>query len=137
MEPQILPVAAAQPAPPPVIHADLRPTADSAALLRNPQPHIPMPMPASIAQKGAVAQARMSAVVNPVASVERVLKPYGVVMLPHGPAPDTPQRSGHAHDADADPMGNTGETARTAQDAGQAASAHIMATDDTDRPSAA
>ena len=113
MESSILPVGAAQPAPPPVLHADLRPTADTAALVRDPRPHVPMPMPASIAQKGAVAQAQLSPDTAPVAAVERVLKPYGVVMLPQGPQ-STPDQTTQEQPSLADAQGATPDGTRPA-----------------------
>ena len=78
--------AAAPPTPAPVPRTDLRPTADTAALVRDPQPDIPLPVPASISQKSTVTQAKMSSAPVDVYAVQRVLKPYGVVMLPQGPA---------------------------------------------------
>lgn len=77
---------AAPPAPSPVMRTDLRPTADTAALVRDPQPDIPLPVPASISQKSTVTQAKMSSPPVDVSAIQRVLKPYGVVMLPQGPA---------------------------------------------------
>ena len=88
MDAQILPVTAAQSVPPPLMLSDRRPTADSAALSRDPHPDLPLPIPASIAQKGAVAQVRIALDAFEPAQVERVLKPYGVVMLPQGPLDD-------------------------------------------------
>ncbi len=54
METPSLPVAVATPRPPPIVQSDLRPTADTAALVHDPRPDIPLPVPASFAQKGAV-----------------------------------------------------------------------------------
>ena len=101
MDAQILPVTAAQPAPPPILQPDNRPTADAAALARDPRPDIPLPIPASIAQKGAVAQARIASAGIGPAQVERVLKPYGVVMLPQGPLDDPLTPTDQPADADA------------------------------------
>ena len=106
MESLILPVAAARTGPPPIPQIDLRPNADTAALRRNPQRDIPLPIPASIGQKGAVAQAQIETPFDAIGQVERVLKPYGVVMLPHGPAAnrptDGPQIAAPAPDTQAD-----------------------------------
>ena len=88
MDTQVMTVASPRPAPPPAPQPDLRPTADVAAMIRDPRPDIPLPMPASISQKGVVAQAQLLPSDGAVAQVERVLKPYGVVMLPQGPQKD-------------------------------------------------
>lgn len=71
-------------APVPIPQADLRPTADAAALVRDPQPYVPMPLPASNGQMGAVTESKVSASREGQAAdpTERVLKPYGVTMLP-------------------------------------------------------
>lgn len=75
--------------PAPVMKADLRPTADTAALVRDPRPEVPLPIPASNAQMAAVTQSRVTAStkveeVDKALQAERVLKPYGVAMLPEG-----------------------------------------------------
>ena len=112
MESQILPVAVVH-APPPQHQVDTRPTADVAALVRDPRPEVPMPMPASIAQKGAVAQAQIAGTAAPVAAVERVLKPYGVMMLPDAPTEGAPRTvAGNEEDASDAP-----QDAATAADA--------------------
>ena len=130
MEAQILPVTVAQPAPPPTLQSDQRPTADTAALVRDPRPDIPLPMPASIAQKGAVAQARVALGETGPARVERVLKPYGVVMLPQGPTSDAPTKDDAATFA--------GESAAASDDAATRPDGQSRAaTDDPDRPDAA
>lgn len=71
--------------------ADLRPTADAAALAKEPQPHLPMPP--STAQVAAVVQAFVptaparqdkpgTALMPGISAAERLLKPYGIEMLP-------------------------------------------------------
>lgn len=74
-------------APAPVATPDMRPTADAAALASDPQPDTPMPFPASLGQQAEVNQSRLSPedAIGEVEKVERVLKPYGVSMLPHDP----------------------------------------------------
>lgn len=84
-------VAAPQSAPPPVARADVRPTADVAAMVRNPQPNIPLPIPANSGQTAAVVQAKLSSPADTVSPIDRVLKPYGVTMLPHGPKSQEPE----------------------------------------------
>lgn len=87
---------------PPVLKADMRPTADVAALVRDPQPDLPLPIPASNGQNAAVAQSSVArkpelAEIEAVDPTQRVLKPYGVSMLPNLPDPaeapkeETPQ----------------------------------------------
>ena len=152
MEAQIMPVSVAQPAPPPTLQADQRPTADTAAIVRDPRPEIPLPIPASIAQKGAVVQARIASSDLGLAPTQRVLKPYGVVMLPQGPTPDSPAADDTAAaDADAAAPQNEpsspadGATAapddtavEAADDTPPPAEDETAAdTDDTDRPAAA
>lgn len=132
MDSQILPVTAAQPAPTPLVQPDLRPTADTAALVRDPQPEIPMPMPASIAQKGAVAEAQLAATFAPIASVERVLKPYGVVMLPQGPQADLAGTDDNVDEPDEDAQDTTPPSTT---DAAVAVAKDAATTQDTtDRP---
>ena len=95
MDSHILSVAPPRSVPPLPV-ADLRPTADTAALVRDPTPEVPMPMPASIAQKGVVARTGLASALDAAAKVQRVLKPYGVTMLPHARPDDPPARSGDA-----------------------------------------
>ena len=92
MQEPIAPVSATTNAQNVVTKPDMRPTADAAALAQNATPDIPLPVPASLAPVAAVNQSRLSEVTrasDPVAPVERTLKPYGVTMLPHGPS-ETP-----------------------------------------------
>lgn len=65
---------------------DQRPTADAAALARDPAPFMPLPIPSPYTQKGAVAEAQLTDTIRAVAAADRVLKPYGVTMLPRGQA---------------------------------------------------
>lgn len=77
-------ISAPQVAPTPL--PDVRPTADAAAIARDPSPTPSMAIPASMAQSGAVNESRMTDTSNAVTSTkptERVLKPFGVEMLPH------------------------------------------------------
>lgn len=67
----------------PTYIADTRPSADAAALARDPRPHIPLPIPASTAQMAMVTAAKLGARPSDGKEVERVLKPYGVTILPY------------------------------------------------------
>ena len=78
----VSPMSIAAPSPVPLPTMDHRPTADAAALARDPTPFMPMPMSSPYTQKGAVAEARLTDTTRDVTMVERVLKPYGVTMLP-------------------------------------------------------
>lgn len=83
MDAVISTVSAPQAAPQP--QQDLRPTADTAALVRDPQPSVPMAIPASMGQSAAVNASRMADTTTRVEETmptERVLKPFGVAMLP-------------------------------------------------------
>lgn len=89
--PAMLPQVATRPpeqAATPVFKPDLRPTADAAALSRNPNPPVPAPLapwagrltlPNGDATTQSVTAPKEIAKVE---RVERVLKPFGVVMLP-------------------------------------------------------
>lgn len=89
----------AQPQPQAPQHvADQRPSADSAALARNPRPDVPAPMVPANSQVGLVQQANLpprlaeddgTADIPAPQALERVLKPYGIAMLPER-APDPP-----------------------------------------------
>jgi len=73
--------------PAPIMKADMRPTADTAALVRDPRPEVPLPIPASNGQSAAVTQSKVTASskvekTEAALQAERVLKPYGVAMLP-------------------------------------------------------
>ncbi|KAA9005636.1 hypothetical protein [Histidinibacterium aquaticum] len=75
--------------------ADARPTADTAALVRDPQPDLPLPLPPGQGQHAATLRAslvvttpeeargtegaRRHSAIDPM---QRTLKPYGVTMLP-------------------------------------------------------
>ena len=78
----------------PVITADARPTADTAALVRDPVPDVPLPIPPGTGQQAAVWRGALGQEkANPseslaVAPVDRVLKPFGVFMLPADAKPD-------------------------------------------------
>lgn len=77
--------AAHSPAPHP--QPDLRPAADVAALVRDPSPEVPLPP--SFSQGGVVSAGmlRSSAIeVRKVDEPTRVLKPYGIDMLPSSEA---------------------------------------------------
>ncbi|MCF7699812.1 hypothetical protein [Loktanella sp. M215] len=113
----------AAPSPLTVPIMDHRPTADAAALARDPTPFIPLPMPSQYTQKGAVAEARMTDTSDSITKIERVLKPYGVTMLPRGQA-DTkaqtdsrePQDPAVQAQADADDGSATGPAPDTGSD---------------------
>lgn len=117
----------------PRVIADLRPTADAAALAHASRPETPLGTgwhPASASQAGAVNQSMLAtapqkaapAPIAPVDAPERVLKPYGVTMLPHIEAR---ARARQAADAEAGDQAaaaaaeqkasNSAETARLAQ----------------------
>lgn len=92
MEAVISTVSAPQPTP--NVQPDVRPTADAAAIARDTNPNLPMAIPASMAQSGAVNAARMAdetGTISGAAPTERVLKPYGVAMLPE--TPNSPAQS--------------------------------------------
>lgn len=87
--------AATQPPPPPV--ADVRPTADAAAINKDATPYVPLPVTPT--QVGHISSAAMSTSKETdvklgdtgLLPVERTLKPYGVTMLPNREG-DTPQQ---------------------------------------------
>lgn len=73
----------------PRVVPDLRPTADTASLVRNPQPDVPLAVPPSNSQQAVVSAGMISAAESSekssaikIEKIERVLKPYGVNMLP-------------------------------------------------------
>ncbi|GGL64957.1 hypothetical protein [Wenxinia marina] len=85
---------------------DLRPAADAAAIARDPLPDAPLGVPAALppqtAQVAAVSRALLDGSADagpaPVRPPERVLKPWGIQMLPRapdegtGPTPDAARR---------------------------------------------
>ena len=71
------------------------------AMTHDPQPDIPLPIPASMGSVGAVNQSRLNTTENGVSPVKRTLKPYGVNMLPHTPSAST-NRPGERPDHDPD-----------------------------------
>ena len=69
----------------PVLQADVRPTADAAALAKDPSPTPSMAIPASLGQSGVVTETRLADSARTLSGLEppeRVLKPWGVAMLP-------------------------------------------------------
>ncbi|WP_281984198.1 hypothetical protein [Thalassorhabdomicrobium marinisediminis] len=93
---QVTPVAPLpQTAAPPPATPDGRPVADASALSRDPTPEVPMPIPASPSQTALVSKAALPEKESPPgaetsgpSSAARVLKPYGISMLPEkGDAP--------------------------------------------------
>lgn len=83
-----MPMAAVQPAPPPA-QPDERASADAAASAKDPRPEVPLPMPASTSQSGLVSKAAIADKdaapkldTSGVSAAERMLKPYGINMLP-------------------------------------------------------
>lgn len=89
--------------PVPVVVKDQRPVADAAALARDPTPLVPLPIPPQYTQKGAIARAQLTDTARDGTTVERVLKPYGVAMLPRGQSDSTgqPDTSGDPKDTTA------------------------------------
>ncbi|MEJ6479032.1 MAG: hypothetical protein QNL92_10170 [Octadecabacter sp.] len=85
MEIQVVNHAPASSAP--RVEPDQRPSADAAATRRDPHPEIALPIPPDNGQRGAVSQSLLIHNANTVQRVERVLKPYGVTILPQ-PQPD-------------------------------------------------
>ncbi|MEJ6509326.1 MAG: hypothetical protein QNL76_08035 [Octadecabacter sp.] len=80
--------ATQQPAPPPA-QADRRASADAAAVEIDPRPEVPLPMPPTQTQTALVGKAALSdkdASPKPdtagTSDVQRMLKPYGISMLP-------------------------------------------------------
>ncbi|MEJ6638994.1 MAG: hypothetical protein QNL58_01355 [Octadecabacter sp.] len=80
--------ATQQPAPPPA-QADRRASADAAAVKIDPRPEVPLPMPPTQTQTALVGKAALSdkdASPKPdtagTSDVQRMLKPYGISMLP-------------------------------------------------------
>ena len=101
---------------------DLRPAADAAAIARDPRPHAPLGVPAALppqtTQVAAVSRALLDGSADagfpPLKAPERVLKPWGIQMLPHAPddrkepspevapqAPDDGEEAGPAPRTDA------------------------------------
>ena len=105
------PILTVGPALAPTHHPDLRPTADAAAVARDTTPDVPLAIPATQAQNGAVNEARIADAGRRAADgdrpVERVLKPFGVIMLPDGPQRTAAEASQEA----ADPADGEKETA--------------------------
>lgn len=80
--------ATQQPAPPPA-QADGRASADAAAVKIDPRPEVPLPMPPTQTHTALVGKAALSdkdASPKPdtagTSDVQRMLKPYGISMLP-------------------------------------------------------
>lgn len=80
--------------PPPIHAADLRPAADAAALMRDPRAAaaITSVLPAPVNQLAEVSRSLIASTAgeapSAVALAERVLKPWGVTMLPATPEDD-------------------------------------------------
>lgn len=91
--------------PPPQITADLRPVADAAALAHDPRPASASTsiLPAPLAQLAEVSRSLVASTADegPLATqrAERVLKPWGVTMLP-ALDDDSPHPSGPGHESD-------------------------------------
>jgi hypothetical protein len=80
--------ATQQPAPPPA-QSDGRASADAAAVKIDPRPEVPLPMPPTQTQTALIGKAALSdkdASPKPdtagTSDVQRMLKPYGISMLP-------------------------------------------------------
>ncbi|WP_368184246.1 hypothetical protein [Aestuariibius sp. HNIBRBA575] len=75
--------------PAPRLVADQRPVADVAATVRDPQPNVPLAIPPSTSQQAVVSASMLEASETghnnrtEIKEIERVLKPYGVTLLPH------------------------------------------------------
>ncbi len=73
--------------------ADLRPSADAAALARDPRAAAASAMlpvatqPAALSQTAEVSRSMIGQQVGAITEPQRVLKPWGVAMLPADPAP--------------------------------------------------
>jgi len=85
----IAPVQPVTPAAPPPAEADGRPAADAAAMKTDATPEVPLPMPASPQQAALVSKVAITDTESDAASktpgvseAERMLKPYGINMLP-------------------------------------------------------
>ncbi|MCF2870286.1 hypothetical protein L0664_04330 [Octadecabacter sp. G9-8] len=83
------PALTAQQAAPEPAQPDGRASADAAATTKDPSPDIPIPAPASPSQTGLVSKAALSDEdaapkldTSGVSEVQRMLKPYGISMLP-------------------------------------------------------
>lgn len=96
----IFPVAPVQQSAPPPPQADGRPSADAAAVTKDPTPEVPLPMPANATQSGLISKAVIAEKdaapkldTSGVSAAERMLKPYGINMLPEkqdAPKQETP-----------------------------------------------
>lgn len=92
--------------------ADLRPAADAAALARQPQPHLPLgpaaaSQPPQSGQVAAISRALLdtsdTSKFPPLKEPPRVLKPYGIEMLPHRPDDPPDEASASPIDREAAP----------------------------------
>lgn len=100
---QVLPPSALQQAAPPPAQPDGRVAADAAASTHDPRPEVPLPMPASPSQTGLVSKAALpdkeaapKLDTSGVSAAERMLKPYGINMLPEkqdAPKQETPEQT--------------------------------------------
>lgn len=94
------PAPSAQQAAPAPAQPDGRASADAAATVKDPTPEIPMPVPASPSQTGLISKAALSDKdaapkldTTGGSEVQRMLKPYGISMLPEkqdAPKQETP-----------------------------------------------
>ena len=92
-------VSSVSSAPVPLHVPDKRPTADAAALARNPRPEVPLPVAApqpqqvtntsyvasvsrSLMLATGVEEAEKTRSIAPATEIQRTLKPYGIRMLP-------------------------------------------------------
>ena len=100
---QVMPMPAIQNAAPPPTQQDGRAAADAVASKQDPRPEVPLPMPASPSQTGLVSKAALpdkeaapKLDASGVSSAERMLKPYGINMLPEkqdAPKQDMPEQT--------------------------------------------
>lgn len=97
------PVSAVPQIAPDPAQPDGRATADTAAIAKDPTPQVPLPVPANPTQIGLVSKAAMSEKdaapsldASGVSAAERMLKPYGINMLPEkqdAPKQETPPKA--------------------------------------------
>ena len=95
--------APVQQAAPPPVEQDGRVTADAVASIKDPHPEVPLPIPASPLQTGLISKAALSDKeaapkldTTGVSAAERMLKPYGINMLPEkqdAPKQETPDQA--------------------------------------------
>lgn len=98
--PMAAPPPLAEATAPPPAEPDGRPAADAVATRTDPRPDLPMPIPASGSQGGLISRAALSDKdaapkldASGASAAERMLKPYGITMLPERQDPTEQDRS--------------------------------------------